>query len=172
MAKIITTDGAVKLKLGDVAPDPDAGASVTPSFTYGYNAWSASNPTGSKVDFIRKEIQDYDSVSKAACGDWQLSDQDLQSFIGQNKENLYLAASDAARAMAFRYAKLSTISLGPSSIALDNLSAKYEALADTLYQRGTTRFKPGAPTTGSGSQGGEIFKIGDFDMQRDPAGWF
>jgi len=169
MGKIISVDGAIKLKLGDVVPE-DLGIAVTPTFTYGYNAWSASNPTGSKLDFIRKEIQDYDAVSKAAGGDWQLSDQDINSFIGQNKENLYLAASDAARAMAFRYAKLSTISLGPASIQLDALSEKYTKLADTLYARGTTRFKPNAPT--SASPGKQIFNIGDFDMQRDPAGWF
>jgi hypothetical protein len=91
-------------------------------------SWSYSgDPTSSSVDAVRFLIGDTD------FDDQQLSDEEIQFLLSQANGSAYLAAASAAEAIAAKYARLCSKSVGDLSYNYAQRQQHYERLARRLY---------------------------------------
>lgn len=116
-------------------------------------AWSYSgDPSSSSRDEVRFLIGDTDA------DDQLLQDSEVDYLVSVSPDGSghnYLAASAACDAIAARYAKQISKSVGSLSIQLSEKYQHYKELADTLYDmatKGALARKPGPPRLGGGGQ--------------------
>lgn len=112
-------------------------------------SWSG-DPATSDLDTVRFHLQDTDET------DQLLSDEEIQYVIDQwatVKGSLVYAASVCAERIAARFAREVSVSADGVSAGVQELQAKYEALATSLRDE----HKEYAGSAGAPSAGGTIF---------------
>lgn len=104
-------------------------------------SWSYTDPTASDRDKVRFLVGDTDST------DEQLQDEELDWLIGENK-NVYAAASEACEALASKYARQVTKSVGPLMIQAQQKKDQYEDRAEKLRAMAARRGSVPVPYAG------------------------
>lgn len=99
-----------------------------PSYTYA--AGSSAN------DVVRLLVGDTDA------DDWLLSDEEIAVFTAAQPSNNYLAAAEAAQAIAAKFARKTSRAVGDLRMELQQRYEHYVALAEYLQRRGAAGVVP------------------------------
>jgi hypothetical protein len=126
-----------------------------PTYSYSYDPWSPSNDDGSKADRLRLIIGD------RGPDNWYLSDEEIEMFLGDNPNNIYMAAYQAASSIVSVLGPQVSKSIGRTSIQLDQAFQHFKEVVADCYLRATTR-STSTPRAYSSTHTA-IFSIGQMD---------
>jgi hypothetical protein len=128
------------------------------------------DPDHSDSDAVRFLIGDTNT------DDAQLQDAEIAWLLAQASASVYQAAIAACRALAFKYSRLVSSSVGDTSIQAGDLSQKYMDLIPVLEAQSALTSPIGAPFTGGVSRTDVYLREDDTDRiepfiareERDP----
>jgi hypothetical protein len=129
---------------------------AAPTYSYGYNPWSAANPTGSKVDTIRLLLRITEDP-------WELADEEITYIINtQNTNNMKWIAYKASESILGNYANQVDRTMGPLSLSLSQKFDHWMNMAEFMRKAATTT-SSATPMFASGPNEPKIFSIGMMD---------
>jgi hypothetical protein len=129
---------------------------VSPTYTYTYDPWSVSNPTGSKVDTIRLML-------RINADPWELADQEITYYINtEATTNLKWVAYKVCEAILGNYANQVDRSMGPLSLSLSQKFEHWKSMA-AFMKNAATANKSATPMFAASAYEDKIFSIGMMD---------
>ena len=126
---------------------------AAPTYSYGYNPWSRSNPTGSKIDAVRL-------ILRITSDPWELAYEEIQYIIDtQNTNNMKWIAYKAAESILGNYANQIDRTMGPLFLSDSQKFDHWMKMAEFMRKAATTN-STSTPLFAASPYEEKIFSIG------------